>query len=174
MANDLLVALNANAGDLLRYLERRIGLDDAPDLLAETLTVAWRREKDLPGDPEQARMWLFGIAKGVLANAVRGKVRRQRLADRLRAISGKTTPSSPAADVGLAVRDAIGRLPADLAEVVRLVHWEGFSLAEIAILEDTAPSTVRSRYARAKALLQEALEESPTPVAEPSTQLPSG
>ncbi|WP_430868612.1 RNA polymerase sigma factor [Demequina aurantiaca] len=165
--SDLVTELDANAGDLLRYLERRIGLDDAPDLLTETLTVAWRREKDLPRDPEQARMWLFGIAKGVLANAVRGQVRRQRLADRLRAISGRTATNSPAADAGLAVRDAIARLPAELAEVVRLVHWEGFTLAEIAILEDVAPSTVRSRYARAKSLIEQALADRSAVVSPP-------
>lgn len=171
--SDIVTALDANAGDLLRYLERRIGLDDAPDLLTEALAIAWRREKDLSTDPEQARMWLFGIAKGVLANAERGKVRRQKLADRLRVISGRTVTSSPAADSGLAVRDAISRLPSDLAEVVRLVHWEGFSLAEIATLEAVAPSTVRSRYARAKRELREMLSNRQTQFADSLSRPPS-
>lgn len=159
MASDVVVAIDANGGDLLHYLERRIGLDDAPDLLTETMTVAWRRAGDLPQGPEQTRMWMFGIAKGVLANAVRGKVRRQKLADRLRAVTGVAAASVPAADAGMAVRDAISRLPAELAETVRLVHWEGFSLAEVAALDGIAASTVRSRYAKAKELLRDSLND---------------
>jgi len=100
MASDVIRALDANAGDLLSYLERRNGLDDAPDLLTETMAVAWRRAKDLPDTSEEARMWLFGIAKGVLANAVRGRVRRQKLADRLCTISGAASATAPAAEYG--------------------------------------------------------------------------
>jgi len=88
------------------------------------------------------------------ANAVRGRVRRQKLAVRLGTISGAASASAPAADAGLAVRDAIQHLPVELAEVVRLVHWEGFTLAEVAQLEGIAASTVRSWYARAKDLLR--------------------
>jgi len=36
-------ALGAASTDLLAYLQRRVGLDDAPDLLDETMVVAWRR-----------------------------------------------------------------------------------------------------------------------------------
>ena len=41
----------------------------ALDLLAETMTTAWRRAASLPVEPEQARMWMFGITKLVFANA---------------------------------------------------------------------------------------------------------
>jgi RNA polymerase sigma-70 factor (ECF subfamily) len=159
-------ALDANAGALLSYLERRVGVDDAPDALAEVMTVVWRRESDLPDDATEARMWMFGIAKGVVANAARGKLRRAKLADRLRAVTaasaegapgGVASGLAPAADRGLEVRDAIGRLEPELAEVVRLVHWDGFTLGEAATLEGVPASTVRSRYARAKRELAVAL-----------------
>lgn len=163
---DVVPALDANAGALLGYLERRVGVDDAPDALAEVMTVVWRRAADLPDDATGARMWMFGIAKGVAANAARGKVRRANLADRLRAVTAAPradgqavpgSPSAPAADRGLDVRDAIGRLDPELAEVVRLVHWDGFALGEVAALEGIPASTVRSRYARAKRELAAAL-----------------
>jgi RNA polymerase sigma-70 factor (ECF subfamily) len=207
---NLVAALDANAGALLDYLERRIGIDDAPDALAEVMTVVWRREVDLPEDATEARMWMFGIAKGVVANVARGKVRRAKLADRLRAVtavshgsardrvvSGRgaaaasappvalasatfalsappaaappaSAPSTSAlpADHGLEVRDAIARLDPELAELVRLVHWDGFSLGEVATLEGIPASTVRSRYARAKRELAIALDvREPNPVA---------
>jgi len=42
------------------------------------------------------------------------------------------------------------------------VNWEGFSLAEVAELESIAPSTVRSRYAKALRQLAVALgDEAP-------------
>ena len=77
-------ALREASPDVLAYLQRRVGLDDAPDLLGETMVVAWRRAEDLPDDPERARMWLFGIARGTLRNHTRGERRRWALADRLR------------------------------------------------------------------------------------------
>jgi RNA polymerase sigma-70 factor (ECF subfamily) len=153
---DLTASLDANAGALLGYLERRLGIDDAPDALAEVMSVVWRREVDLPEDATEARMWMFGIAKGVVANAVRGKVRRAKLADRLRAVTA-VAQAAPPADQGHDVRDAIARLGPDLAEVVRLVHWDGFTLGEVAALEGIPASTVRSRYVRAKVQLAAAL-----------------
>ena len=151
-------ALRSNADDLLAFAERRVGLDDAPDVLAEVMVVAWRRATDLPRDPVEARMWLFGVARGVVANALRGQIRRHRLADRLRALAptGPQAHSAPA-DRGLEVRDAIDHLDPELAELVRLVHWDGFSLNDAAHLLDTPPSTIRSRYARARDQLAAAL-----------------
>jgi len=142
--------------DLLAYLQRRVGFDDAPDLLGETMVVAWRRVADLPVDPERARMWLFGIARGTLLNHARGERRRWALADRIR---GHATPdaASPAADEGADVRDAIARLDPDVAELVRLVHWERLSIVQAAELLGIPDSTARGRYARAKEELRVAL-----------------
>lgn len=149
--------LRANAGHLLAFVERRIGFDDAPDVLADVMTVAWRRAKDVPADATEARMWLFGVARMTVANALRGEVRRRRLADRLRGVTARSASVAPPADAGLEVRDALDRLPADLADVVRLVHWDGFSLADVAQLLDEPASTVRSRYRRACDALAAAL-----------------
>lgn len=150
-------AIADNSVDLLRYFARRIGADEAADLVAETMMAAWRRAASLPADEEQARMWLFGIARNVLANAQRSAQRRLRLANRLRLLVS-TEGDASAPDEGADVRDAIDRLPPDQADVVRLVHWDGFSLAEVAQLLDEAPTTTRSRYARAKESLRRALD----------------
>lgn len=66
-------------------------------------------------------------------------------------------PTAAGADDGAEVRDAIDRLPADLAELVRLVHWDGFTLAEAAELTGVPASTARGRYQRAKEQLRSAL-----------------
>lgn len=149
-------AVEANASDLLAYLSRRVGPEDAPDLLGETMVVAWRRVHELPDDAERRRMWLFGIARGTLLNHARGQRRRWALADRIRVDAADARSGSPA-DAGAEVRDAIARLDPDLAEIVRLVHWDGFTLAEAAELVGIPASTARGRYQRAKAELRAAL-----------------
>jgi len=149
-------ALGAASTDLLAYLQRRVGLDDAPDLLGETMVVAWRRVRELPAEPERARMWLFGIARGTVLNHVRGERRRWALADRIRSDAGRDA-ASPAADEGAEVRDALARLDPELAELVRLVHWERFTIAEAAEVLGLAASTARGRYAKAKEALRAAL-----------------
>jgi RNA polymerase sigma-70 factor (ECF subfamily) len=145
-----------NSVDILGYFARRVGRDDAADLLAETMMTAWRRIASLPAQEDQARMWLFGIARNVLANAERSERRRLRLANRLRLLIGDHS-ESPAPDASSEVRDAVDRLPADQAEVIRLVHWDGFTLAEVAQLLQEPPTTTRSRYQRAKESLRQTL-----------------
>lgn len=152
----LTTALDAASVDLLSFLQRRVGVDDAPDLLGETMVVAWRRVRELPEDTERARMWLFGIARGTLLNHARGARRRWALADRIRGYADSPA-AAPASDEGLDVRDAISRLDPDLAELVRLVHWERFSLTDAGELLGIPASTARSRYQRAREALRLAL-----------------
>lgn len=149
-------ALREASADLLAYLQRRVGIDDAADLLGETMVVAWRRIADLPSDDERARMWLFGIARGTLLNHARGERRRWALADRIR---GDRAPDAvaPPSDHGAEVRDAIDRLDPDLGELIRLVHWERLSLVDAAELLGIPASTARGRYQRAKEDLRSAL-----------------
>lgn len=151
-------ALEASSVDLLSYLRRRTDPDEAPDLLGETFVVAWRRLDDLPEDPERTRMWLFGIARGVVLNHARGVRRRWALADRLRAHADLVPVTAPPADEHVEVRDAVARLEPDMAELVRLVHWDGFTVADAAQVMDIPASTARSRYQRAKELLRLALD----------------
>ena len=68
----------AQYGDLLRYALRRVQEPaDAADVVAETWVIAWRRRGDLPPNSER-RLWLFGVARRVLANQRRGQLRRSR------------------------------------------------------------------------------------------------
>lgn len=156
---DAVIAAISHASiDLLAYFEYRVGRDDAPDLLAETMTTAWRRAGSLPTDPEQARMWLFGIAKLVLANAERTGRRRLRLASKLRDLTRSAPVTAPPADVGVEVRDALARLSPDHAELIRLVHWDGLTLVEAAEVCGIPASTARGRYQAAKRHLRELLD----------------
>ena len=156
-------AFEANAIDLLAYLERRVDpRSAAADVLADAMVVAWRRVENLPPNPERARMWLFVIARNTLANHRRSLGRYRVAVDRLRGIIiddiAAATSEIEMADVRMSVRDALATLPAADAELVRLVNWEQFTLVQVADLEGIAPSTVRSRYAKALQKLASHLE----------------
>jgi RNA polymerase sigma-70 factor (ECF subfamily) len=142
---------------LLAYFERRAPYSDAPDLFGETLLVIWRRADALPVDDQAARMWLFGVARRVLASSRRGSIRRQALVDRLRdeAVVAESTVTPP--DYELA--EALATLAMVDAEIIRLVHWDGFSLEEVAQHLDRPAGTIRSRYSRARSTLRAALSE---------------
>src|SRR3954453_2583034 len=74
---------NAGTAVLGYALRRSASREDAVDVVAETFATAWRRRADMPPDPDEARPWLFGIARRCLANAVRGSMRADRLGERL-------------------------------------------------------------------------------------------
>lgn len=150
-------ALRANAVDLLHYFERRTAPDNAADLVAETMLVAWQREEIHPEGAEASRMWLFGIARNVLKNSERGQRRRHRLSNKLKMLL-RPDETSQAADDGADVRDAVQQLDPELSELVRLVHWEGFSITDAGQILGLSSSTARGSYQRAKQQLREALD----------------
>lgn len=157
----LIAALRRESLDLLRYFRRRVSEpEDAADLLAETGLTARRGVSDLPFDDEGARKWLFTIAHYTYLNHQRGQRRRHALADRVRSILDRADQASPPSDEGIEVRDAINNLSAELAEIVRLIHWDGLTVAEAAEAAEVigvSSSTARARYQRARAELRETL-----------------
>ena len=154
---DELVRLNAD--DLLRYFQRRILNDsDAAEALGELLLTAWKLRRRLPSDPTEGRMWLFAAAHNVLRDSRRAMARRSAAVDRLANDMRTLTP--PAwDDTAIEVRDALDRLSDEDAELIRLTYWDGLASHEAAAVLGINPSTARSRLARARQQLRDALEE---------------
>lgn len=147
----------ANFDSLLAYAIRRVEQpEDAADVVAEVFLVVWRRSRDVPPDDE-VRLWLYGVARRVLANHHRGGVRRERLGERLRQRLKAAVPTDPGTEVPqrLVVRDALARLGAMDREVLMLTFWEGLEPREIAAVLELSPATVRTRLKRARARLRE-------------------
>lgn len=150
---------------LLAYFTRRVlPREDAADLLSETFTVLWRRAHGLPDGDEASRMWVYGIARKVLATHRRGQARRGALTEQLRqelgavptsTLSGAASAPSPDAEHAAQL---VRALPTPDKEIFMLLHWDGFTLAEIAQLLEIPAGTVRSRYARARTALKQQLE----------------
>ena len=148
---------------ILGYLARRIDPPgDASDVLAEVLAIAWRRVADLPADEGEAAAWLFGIARGTLANHRRGQARRHALADRLRDhLAQRQREAAPAADEMIAVRDALGRLAPDDRELLTLVAWDGLRADQAAAILNISAAAARQRLVRARRRLRAELDTGP-------------
>ncbi|WP_298519346.1 RNA polymerase sigma factor [uncultured Nocardioides sp.] len=159
--------LAANTADLHGYLLRRVGdPHDAADALHDVLLTAVRRREQVPSDPHEGRLWLFGVAANVDRNQRRARWRRTALARTL--MADPTRQGDDAEDpAGAAVRDAVDALPSELAELVRLHHWEGFGLAEAATILGIPASTARTRYGAARRRLRAALADRLGPPPEP-------
>ena len=155
--SSLEAALTDASPALLGYFLRRVDpAEDAADLVSETMAAAWRVEKRMPTEPDTARMWLFGVARHVLRNHERGTRRRDALAERLR-LAIATAPPPPETEATAEIRAAVRALPIHLAELIRLVHWDGFSIEEASVHLGISASAARTRHQRAKELLREAL-----------------
>ena len=146
------------APDLLNYFARRVTpAADAADLLNDTLLVICRRAPHLPTDDRQARLWAFGVARKVLAGQRRSTRRRSALVTRLQEELeqtggvGQQDRSVEHLHTALAALDPLDQ------EIIRLVHWEGFSQAEVAQILHRPAGTIRSRYARARSALRSEL-----------------
>jgi len=159
---------DANATDLLNYFTRRVIVPaDAADLLSETFVIAWRRIDHMPTDSEQARMWLFGVARRLLANATRGSLRHADLTLKLRQHL-ETQPIEPTDSAALHVRDALDQLPTNQSELVRLILWDGFTLPQAATILGISESTARGRHQRARNRLRELLRPDTSPDSPPA------
>lgn len=144
---------------VLAYAVRRAPeAQDAADVVAETFVVAWRRLAEVPLG-EAARLWLYGVARNVLANQRRAERRRERLAERLRQELPYALEDVPPAsmDAG-AVTSALAELGPDDQEILRLSGWEELAPSEIATVLGISKIAARSRLHRARHRLRSALQ----------------
>ena len=151
---------DASYQPLLAYARRRCGHDDADDLVAEVLTVAWRRLDDVPTDASLP--WLYGVARRTLANQRRGGDRRRRLLERLR---GQPPVGGSAADADPAILGALASLRHEDQELLRLAAWEELTAADIAVVLGCSANAAALRLSRARRKLRDAmtdLEPDPT------------
>ncbi len=107
-------------------------------------------------------MWVFGVARKIMASHRRGVLRRSALADRLRAeistrIDSNDDPERIAELEPL--KTALALLSPLDREIVALVAWDGFSLADVARHLHIPEGTARSRYSRTRAKLRASLSD---------------
>ncbi|NTV51784.1 MAG: RNA polymerase sigma factor [Candidatus Firestonebacteria bacterium] len=146
---------------------------DADDLAQTTFIRSFKAIKRFEGRSE-FRTWLHRITVNLWKNMVRSQVRRKYFQHRslneppqegMRGLEQEIMEPSPDAAEQVAqnelkkiIQTAITQLPPDEREVTVLRDVEGYAYEEIAKLCKIPLGTVKSRLARARRLLREALE----------------
>ncbi|MER6944687.1 RNA polymerase sigma factor [Nonomuraea sp. NPDC000554] len=145
---------------ILGYAVRRCeSPEDAADVVAETFAIAWRRVDTLPRGDE-ARLWLYGVARNVLANHRRGLDRhraRNMPLDTDLADLYLRPPEDGGHDVS-AIAAAFRELCEDDRELLTLVAWEGLDHGQVAKVLDCSRNAVRIRLHRARKRFAKALD----------------
>jgi RNA polymerase sigma factor (sigma-70 family) len=138
--------------DLLRFAARRVPPAEAEDVVATVFLVAWRRLADVPDD---ARPWLFGVARKTIANQNRGLRRRN-------AVDIRMVEDLPAEADGAPERIDLVRawwtLSAADREVLALVAFDGLTGDQAATVLGCRRSAFSMRLGRARQRLRRALE----------------
>lgn len=142
------------AARLHAYLLHRTDPQTAQDVLQEVFVIAFRKAAELPDPPLG---WLFGTARRVLANRLRGARRRDQLAERLlQAASVESDPDT--ADLKLAFAQTMATLPPADQEVLTLTGWYELTPSAAAEALGCTPSAYAVRLHRARKRLAAALD----------------
>ncbi len=145
---------------VLAYALRRVeDREDAADVVAETYLVAWRRLGEVPPG-ESARLWLYGVARNVIANLQRSERRRTRLGRRLAETlrTELTTRPAPEGEAAELLR-AMAGLGEEDRELLLLVSWEGLAPGDAAKVLGISALAARSRLHRARRRLRGLIED---------------
>jgi RNA polymerase sigma-70 factor (ECF subfamily) len=137
---------------LCRYARHR-GLtgQDAEDLVAQTLEIAWRRIADVPA--AEPLPWLYAVARNVWRNTTRRELRRRELLARFWSRPpNEAGPDTGGMEPGV-MRAALSSLSSDDQEILRLVAWDGLAPAQLAVVLGCSPAAARTRLHRARSRL---------------------
>lgn len=153
MALTLEELFRRHASDVLAYALRRTDPQTAEDVVSEVFLIAGRR---LDRVPESApHLWLYSVARRVMANQRRAERRREALA---RAVGRTPRGPSPTEPASLLLEALASLRPAD-REVLMLTAWEGLDAASAGRVLGCSTHAVHTRLHRARTRLQSKLDE---------------
>lgn len=139
----------ATYGDVWRFCASLEGAGSADDLTQEVYVRVLRALPAYRGD-SSVRTWLFAIARHAVADAVRERRRRDRRDDRSSRLPRYAPGDSWSISSICSAASMWTAVSPSLTQVV------GLTYAEAAAVSDCAVGTIRSRVARARAVLLEA------------------
>ena len=148
-----------------RFVARRV--DDphtAADLTADIFLAVVDSAAGYDASAGTAGAWLAGVARNVVADHFRRRVRESRAHDR---VSGRALLDDQSAEriadrldgerLTRQIYRSLAELPANQRAVVELVAVDGLSLVDAAQVLGISPGNARVRYHRARARLQHVL-----------------
>jgi len=149
---------------VVRFFRSKAGAE-AHDLVQRTFLACAEARDRYRGDGS-FRAFLFGIARNLLFEHIRGRVRDQRFDPDLSVRSiremlpGVSTIMAERAEQQLLL-EALQRIPVDLQILLELYYWEDLGVGEVASVVGVPAGTVKSRLHRARGLLREAMSAVP-------------
>ncbi|KDN76907.1 sigma-70 family RNA polymerase sigma factor [Streptomyces olindensis] len=148
-----------HGGVLLGYAARRLRGDwhRAEDILQEAVVRAWSHAGALGTAPETMRPWLFTVVRNLLIDDHRARALRPVTADALEDTDVPVADEVNRLLTGHVVTEALGDLTERQREILRLVYFDGSSVAEVAELLGVPEGTVKSRTYYAVRALHRAL-----------------
>ena len=127
----------------------------AEEVLVDTMYEVWRAPSRFRGE-SQFSTWLIGVARNKALMVYRGR-RADEVHDDLDDIAETTPSDSPDAFAQLAakqrtqgVRACMDKLSDEHRECMHLVFYEGYSLAEVAEVQNCPENTVKTRLFHAR------------------------
>jgi RNA polymerase sigma factor (sigma-70 family) len=140
--------------DLLAFLLRRcLSAEDAGDCLSETFRIVWeKRERIPPGD--DARPWLFGVARNVLR---REHASAEREAEAVHELAVAAQRSGAITSTNTTALTALASLSPLDQEIITMLAWDDLAPREVAVILGLSPNVVRVRAHRAREQLRNTL-----------------
>jgi RNA polymerase sigma factor (sigma-70 family) len=171
------VVFRRHAPVIQRYVTRRIGVDAADDVVAETFLVAFRQRASYQADRQDALPWLYGIATNLVGRHWRTELRQLRLLARTgldplaEAFTDRVDAAVSAASLQARLAAGLARLPVAQRHALLLVAWGGLTYDQVASATGVPLGTVQSRVNRARTRLRRALAEGDADVNAPAPRI---
>jgi RNA polymerase sigma factor (sigma-70 family) len=152
-----------HAPHIQRYVVRRLGPDEADDIVAETFLLAFRQRDSYDQTRADARPWLYGIATNLIGRHRRAEIRLYRALARtgadpvMESFTDRVDERVSASTASRRLAAALSRLPEEHRDTLLLVAWGDLSYEEAATALGIPIGTVRSRMSRARSKLRRAL-----------------
>ena len=140
-----------------RYVARRLGVDAADNVVAETFLLAFRQRAGYDSTRGGALAWLYGIATNLVGRHRRDEVRLFRALARtgvnpvMAPFTNQVDDRVTAFAASRRLAEALAGLKAAYRDALLLVAWGGLSYQEAADALGIPVGTVRSRISRSRA-----------------------
>ncbi|WP_433511521.1 RNA polymerase sigma factor [Nonomuraea sp. CA-143628] len=148
------VIVDRHSDEIHRYVARRLGVEMAEDLVAETFLAAFRQRHKYDPERPDARPWLYGIATIALREHRRAEVRRNRVLARtpahgaVESFDERSAARVTAERLQPKLAAVLAKLPAADRDLLLLIAWAELTYEEAAQALGVPIGTVRSRLHR--------------------------